>query len=119
MAVDPRNAQAPFVLGTIHANRGNWVAAESAFRLATRVSPGFLRAHLSLANVLASQNRVEEAMQVAEQAAKADSNSGEAFAYLGSLKFVTGQVEGCKRLSTGGAASAARFLQLLQSGNSL
>ena len=33
-------------------------------------------------------------MQVAEQAAKADSNSGEAFAYLGSLKFVTGQVEG-------------------------
>jgi tetratricopeptide (TPR) repeat protein len=89
---DPEARESPEVLksysklissqGGLFANRNYTAEAEQAFRLAAEICPYSSEAVFRLANLLVGQNRIEDALPVAEAAVKADMNNQQQFRSL-------------------------------------
>ena len=68
----PRDAQAAFVLGNVHAALGRQAEAAEAFAAATAIDPGFAQAHHNRALALDEIGRTEDAIAACDAALAAD-----------------------------------------------
>jgi tetratricopeptide (TPR) repeat protein len=66
--LDRNNALYLNNLGIAQGERGDYLAAEDAFRQALATKPGYAEAHYSLAKALHKQGRLDESLQAYEQA---------------------------------------------------
>lgn len=68
----PRDAQAAFVRGNVHAALGRHADAAEAFAAATAIEPGFAQAHHNRALALDEAGRVDDAIAACDAALAAD-----------------------------------------------
>jgi tetratricopeptide (TPR) repeat protein len=74
----PHLSLAQYKLGTVYLRIQNYEQANSCFRAALRIAPDFAGAHYGLAEVLAAQGRVKEAIAVYDDRVKSDPDRVEA-----------------------------------------
>ena len=72
LAIDPETAEAHATLGSIHAHRHQWEAAEAAFQRALQLKPSYARAHHWYSMLLEILGRREEALDQIRQAEALD-----------------------------------------------
>jgi choline-sulfatase len=72
LKVEPRNAEAHNVLGTLYLQKEDLPSARDQFAEATRIAPNFANAHYNLAIVLTKQNAQAEAAGEFKEALRAD-----------------------------------------------
>lgn len=88
-ATQTKNADMPSVqlqLGLFYLARGDFPAAEAAYREALHLNPQFVPAHLNLADLLRSQQREDEAREQLHRALTVAPESGDVMHALGLLE---------------------------------
>ncbi|MER3524587.1 MAG: hypothetical protein C4326_11130 [Ignavibacteria bacterium] len=63
LQVDPQNSKVHHLIGMVYLTSGRTAAARASFETALRLYPDFLEAQIGLAQVLARENKVEEAVE--------------------------------------------------------
>ena len=92
LKLDPKSAEAHCNLGVAFLRLQKMKSAEAHFREATRINPGYLNAFFNLSRALAHQNRLSEAILIAERATEMSKESPSALADLGTLYVMGGAI---------------------------
>jgi tetratricopeptide (TPR) repeat protein len=93
LALDATLSDGWNTLGLVEHMKAHYRQAESAFREAIRLRPGYAAAHLNLGNTLAKQGRVEEAAIAFRAAQKIEPENAAALTNLGQLMIESGNLE--------------------------
>ncbi|MBT5008501.1 MAG: tetratricopeptide repeat protein [Gammaproteobacteria bacterium] len=94
---DPGDVNFMALLGTILAERNEWLEAEECLRHAIRVAPGHARAHEDLGTVLLNQGQHAAALPLLEKAAELMPNNPAIFTKLGGALSALGRSESAQR----------------------
>jgi tetratricopeptide (TPR) repeat protein len=86
LRIDPSEARAWFMLGTLYQGRKQTGEAERCFRQAVRLKPGEAEGYYSLGSALLQQGKQEEAATVYEKCLAIKSDYAEALANLGFIR---------------------------------
>lgn len=99
--LDPENAEAHFLIGTINAEQGLLDDAVMSLNRAISLQPDDPDAHYTLGSVLNAQGKPEESLLHAERAIALDPEFAEAWLLLGSTNALLGETDaaesGCTR----------------------